>query len=206
MAESQLKRARGDRRARWRGSSEHRSRDPPDPRAGAIERVTRLDRVHVPATRFTDLLQHLNEVQPDVVHFSGHGDDAGIVLHDAKDKSRLLTNGELDGLLRLSPKALKLVVELVVAPAVQPIPAIRSTRGSGSVEFLMGAFRKRNGPAFKGCVTWTDPRLYTATCGTCTTLRVAPFHCNPAVRSASVTVSSEAASSEREERGELRVA
>lgn len=44
------------------------------------------------AVRVTDLLQHLNEVQPDVVHFSGHGADAGIALHDADDSVRLLTN------------------------------------------------------------------------------------------------------------------
>lgn len=63
-----------------------------------------------PATRITDLLQLLNEVEPDVVHFSGHGADAGIALHDADDALRLLTNAELDKLLALSPKPLKLVV------------------------------------------------------------------------------------------------
>jgi hypothetical protein len=63
-----------------------------------------------PATRITDVLQHLNEVQPDVVHFSGHGADAGIALHDANDSLRLLTNEEIGKLLALSPKPLKLVV------------------------------------------------------------------------------------------------
>lgn len=67
-------------------------------------------------------------------------------------------------------------------PRLAPIgyisPAIAG-RGGSSVQRIVGAFRKPIGPAFKGCVTWTDPRLYTATCGTCTTLRVAPFHCNP---------------------------
>lgn len=62
------------------------------------------------AVRVTDLLQHLNEVQPDVVHFSGHGADAGIGLHDADDSVRLLTNAELAAVLDAAPKPLKLAV------------------------------------------------------------------------------------------------
>lgn len=63
-----------------------------------------------PATRIADLMMHLNEVAPDVVHFSGHGADAGIALHDANDEVRLLSNDDLDGLLKLSPRPLKLVI------------------------------------------------------------------------------------------------
>lgn len=62
------------------------------------------------AVRVSDLLQHLNEVQPDVVHFSGHGADAGIALHDADDSVRLLTNAELAAVLDAAPKPLKLAV------------------------------------------------------------------------------------------------
>jgi hypothetical protein len=62
------------------------------------------------AVRATDLLQHLNDVEPDVAHFSGHGADAGIALHDANDKVRLLTNEELTKVLAAAPKPLKLAV------------------------------------------------------------------------------------------------
>lgn len=62
------------------------------------------------AVRVTDLLQHLNEVEPDVAHFSGHGHDAGIALHDAKDSVQLLTNEQLAKLLAAAPKRLKLAV------------------------------------------------------------------------------------------------
>lgn len=62
------------------------------------------------AVRVTDLLQHLNEVGPDVVHFSGHGADAGIALHDAQDNVRLLSDSDLEALLAVAPKRLKLVV------------------------------------------------------------------------------------------------
>lgn len=62
------------------------------------------------AVRVTDLLQHLNEVAPDVVHFSGHGADAGILLQDAGEQKRLLTNAELGKLLVAAPKRLKLAV------------------------------------------------------------------------------------------------
>lgn len=63
-----------------------------------------------PAARITDLLDHLNEVQPDVVHFSGHGADSGIALHDANDQVRLLSGDQLVGLLSVAPKPVKLVV------------------------------------------------------------------------------------------------
>jgi hypothetical protein len=63
-----------------------------------------------PATRVTDLLQHLNEVAPDVIHFSGHGEDAGIVLHDVQDRPRLLSDEDLRALLAVAPRRLKLVV------------------------------------------------------------------------------------------------
>lgn len=62
------------------------------------------------AVRVTDLLQHLNEVSPDVVHFSGHGANAGIALHDAHDQPRLLSNTELAKVLAAAPKRLKLAV------------------------------------------------------------------------------------------------
>jgi hypothetical protein len=62
------------------------------------------------AVRVTDLLQHLNEVSPDVVHFSGHGADAGIALHDADDTVRLLSNAQLGKVLAAAPKRLKLAV------------------------------------------------------------------------------------------------
>lgn len=55
------------------------------------------------AVRVTDLLQHLNAVQPDVAHFSGHGADAGMALHDADDSVRLLTNTQLADVLGAAP-------------------------------------------------------------------------------------------------------
>lgn len=63
-----------------------------------------------PATRFQDLMQHLNETEPDVVHFAGHGHEGGIALHDEHDQVRELTNNQLDRLLAVAPKPLKLVV------------------------------------------------------------------------------------------------
>jgi len=45
-----------------------------------------------------------------VAHFSGHGADAGIALHDANDKVRLLSNQELGKVLAAAPKRLKLAV------------------------------------------------------------------------------------------------
>jgi hypothetical protein len=63
-----------------------------------------------PAARVTDLLQHLNDVEPDIAHFSGHGADAGLAFQDANDKLPLLTNEELERLLDACPSGLKLAV------------------------------------------------------------------------------------------------
>lgn len=63
-----------------------------------------------PAVRVQDLIQHLNEVEPDVVHFSGHGADAGLALHDADDQVRLLSNEDLGRVLAVAARPLKLVV------------------------------------------------------------------------------------------------
>lgn len=63
-----------------------------------------------PAARVTDMIQHLNEVEPDVIHFSGHGATGGIALHGTDDELREMTNEELDRLLGVAPKPLKLVV------------------------------------------------------------------------------------------------
>ena len=42
------------------------------------------------AVQAKDLLDELDVYKPPVVHFSGHGDQNGIFLHDASGKSKLL--------------------------------------------------------------------------------------------------------------------
>lgn len=91
-----------------------------------------------PATRVTDLLQHLNEVAPDVLHFSGHGADAGIALHDASDKVRLLSNEELDRLLELAPRPLKLVIFNSCKSAEQARVAVRHANAAIGMEQSVG--------------------------------------------------------------------
>jgi hypothetical protein len=63
-----------------------------------------------PAARVTDLLQQLNEVEPDIVHFSGHGADAGLVFEDEHDDVRFLSDDELAAVLKACPSQLKLAV------------------------------------------------------------------------------------------------
>jgi len=62
------------------------------------------------ATQVTDLMQRLNESKPDVVHFSGHGAQEGLVFEDADGDTRLLDNEELAQLLSLSSKRIRLAV------------------------------------------------------------------------------------------------
>lgn len=65
---------------------------------------------HAMATQVADLLQRLNETKPDVVHFSGHGDERGLVFEDADEQTRTLDNEELAKLLSLSSKRIRLAI------------------------------------------------------------------------------------------------
>jgi hypothetical protein len=62
------------------------------------------------AAQPADLLQRLNEVKPDVVHFSGHSDSAGLAMEDNDGLRRVLTTDELATLLSLSSRRIRLAV------------------------------------------------------------------------------------------------
>ena len=54
------------------------------------------------ATRPDDLLQHLNEVRPTVVHFSGHGSaSGGLMLHNAKGTAQVVAPAAVGRLFRV---------------------------------------------------------------------------------------------------------
>jgi hypothetical protein len=80
---------------------------------------------HRYAVRFGDLIQHLNETEPDVIHFSGHGSRGGIALHADDDTTKELTNEQLDAVLGVSPNPLKLVVFNSCNSAEQAQVAVR---------------------------------------------------------------------------------
>lgn len=87
-----------------------------------------------PAARVKDMLQHLNEVEPDVIHFSGHGARRGIALHDDDDTLRLMTNEELDLVLGVAPKPVKLVVFNSCNSAKQAHVAVRHAAAAIGME------------------------------------------------------------------------
>ena len=63
------------------------------------------------ATRITDLLQYINEVNPTILHFSGHGtSDGKLVFQDNNDKPKLLSMDALVELINASSDNLRLVV------------------------------------------------------------------------------------------------
>lgn len=63
------------------------------------------------AVRQTDLLQALNETNPDIVHFSGHGtDDGGIVLEDQFGNAALLDKERLSAVVGAAAKRVRLIV------------------------------------------------------------------------------------------------
>ena len=63
------------------------------------------------ATRVTDLIQFVNEVNPTILHFSGHGtSDGKLVFQDNNDKPKLLSMDALVELINASSDNLRLVV------------------------------------------------------------------------------------------------
>ncbi len=62
------------------------------------------------AVQAKDLLDELDVYKPPVVHFSGHGDQNGIFLHDASGKSKLLPVETLKRLLGLHTAYLHVIV------------------------------------------------------------------------------------------------
>ena len=62
------------------------------------------------AAQPADLLQRLNEVKPDVVHFSGHGGAPGLAMEDNDGLTRVLNPDELATLLSVSSRRIRLAV------------------------------------------------------------------------------------------------
>jgi hypothetical protein len=67
--------------------------------------------IHYLAVRPRDILRGLQEVQPHILHFSGHGDsEKGIVLQDEQGISRPIAPQDLADLVRLFQTNLKLAL------------------------------------------------------------------------------------------------
>lgn len=62
------------------------------------------------AAQPSDLLQRLNEAKPDVVHFSGHSGQVGLVMEDADGRTRIVSPKELATLLSVSSRRIRLAV------------------------------------------------------------------------------------------------
>jgi hypothetical protein len=71
----------------------------------------RLDLISRWAVRPGDLLQHLNEVQPDIVHFSGHGSpDNEIILQGNNGEPSPVSAGALASLFRTLKDNVRVVI------------------------------------------------------------------------------------------------
>jgi myosin heavy subunit len=71
------------------------------------------------ARQVADLLDDLNEVDPTVLHFSGHGSDAELVFEDADATSHGLSNDQLASLLGAGAARVRLIVFNSCDSAVQ---------------------------------------------------------------------------------------
>lgn len=62
------------------------------------------------ATRISDILQALNQYQPDVVHFAGHGNKRELLFEGNDGQPLALSNDQLGVLLHAPPRPIRLVV------------------------------------------------------------------------------------------------
>jgi hypothetical protein len=62
------------------------------------------------AVRPDDLLQYLNELKPQAVHFSGHGDTNELILNDENGRSKPVSAKALRALFELHKRTVRLVV------------------------------------------------------------------------------------------------
>jgi myosin heavy subunit len=62
------------------------------------------------ARQLPDLVQDLNEVRPNVLHFSGHGNSGELAFEDKSEKAVSLTNEQLLKLLTAAPERIRLVL------------------------------------------------------------------------------------------------
>lgn len=62
------------------------------------------------ARRVTDLVQDLNEVNPHILHFSGHGSRVELVFEDADGRTRSLDNDQLERLLDAGSGSIRLAI------------------------------------------------------------------------------------------------
>ena len=80
----------------------------------AIQRSLKRDSINYQirwAARVTDLIQYINEVEPTILHFSGHGtSDGKLVFQDNNDQPKLLQMDTLVELINASSNNLRLVV------------------------------------------------------------------------------------------------
>jgi len=90
------------------------------------------------ARQLPDLIQDLNEVQPDVLHFSGHGNEAALAFEDDAGNSIALTNEQLDKLFAAAPNPIRLVVFNSCNSAVQAELAVKHVAVAVGMEATVG--------------------------------------------------------------------
>ena len=94
-------------------------------RVRAAEHRDALKFAFAVAAQPADLLQQLNEHKPDIVHFSGHSDSAGLALEDDDGRTRLLSTQDLATLVSVSSRRIRLAVFNSCESAEQAAAATR---------------------------------------------------------------------------------
>jgi len=71
------------------------------------------------ATRIRDIIDALNRYEPDVVHFSGHGDQSSLLFEGDDGTPQALSGDQLGLLLQTAPRPIRLLVFNACESAVQ---------------------------------------------------------------------------------------
>jgi RNA polymerase sigma factor (sigma-70 family) len=103
------------------------------------------------AVRPADLQRLLNEVRPDVVHFSGHGGAPGLMFHNGKRRSKMVSGETLGELFRLFRAHVRIVVLNACYSAAQArhiskeidwvVGMTRAVSDKAAVEFAGGFYQ-----------------------------------------------------------------
>jgi hypothetical protein len=104
------------------------------------------------AAQPADLLQRLNEVKPDIVHFSGHSGSAGLAMEDNDGLTRYLSTDELATLLSVSSRRIRLAVFNACESAEHALRAQppRRRHWNGAIH------RRRCGEELRRTARWLD--------------------------------------------------
>jgi hypothetical protein len=95
------------------GSSERKLSEECSEIQRELERAPHRDEIRFEARRaasIDELMRHLNELDPTVLHFSGHGGSTGVMLQDEQGRPQLVSPRSLALMIEAAARSVRVVV------------------------------------------------------------------------------------------------